>query len=230
MAHSIKAACKNKNDELYTPKILVEAIQPYLDNCYQKLKKKFKRDPIIWLPFDKENSEFVYLCKKHHYKYVFSHKDIDNGDFFKYEPKQWDLAVSNPPFSKKLDVFKRLNKLDKPWAMIMNIMALNYQCIGNYFVDNPCQMLIVDKRISFNGHTSSFNSSYICGKGFLGKNDLIFKHIANNNTNKFFKPSRMMCQTKTKLISKTKCQKKKSGSYYKQNYYQNNSIFGEKNV
>ncbi len=129
------------------------------------------------------------MCKKYKYKFVFSHIDLGK-DFFKYEPKIWDIAVSNPPFSKKLEVFKRLNNFKKPWAMIMNMMALNYQCIGNYFADNCPQMLIVDKRVSFDGNPSSFNSSYICGCGFLPK-DLIFKHIKNNNAKENFIPSRM---------------------------------------
>jgi hypothetical protein len=74
--------------------------------------------------------------------------------------------------------------------MLTNIMCLNYQEIGNYFADNPCQMLIVDKRVSFNGFPSSFNSSYICGYNFLPR-DLIFTHIANNNAKTNFIPSRM---------------------------------------
>ena len=189
MAHSIRKACANRNDELYTPEVLVNAIQPELDLLIKKIRIQKNKEPIIWLPFYKNQSEFVYMCKKWKYKYIYSH--ISSGkDFFKYEPKEWDIALSNPPFSKKLDVFKRLDQLNKPWAMIMNIMALNYQIIGNYFADHPCQMLIVDKRVSFNGNQSSFNSSYICGNNFLEK-DLIFKHITHNNTKKHFKKSRM---------------------------------------
>lgn len=156
---------------------------------YNKLKKDLKRDPIIWLPFDTNKSEFVFFCKKHNFKYINSHI-WNNKDFFKYTPKKWDIAISNPPFSKKLDVFKRLNELGKPWAMVTNIMCLNYQEIGNYFADFPCQLLIVDKRVSFDGNPSSFNSSYICGNNFLPK-DLIFVHIEHNNAKKNFKPSRM---------------------------------------
>lgn len=189
MAHSIKQACANLNDELYTPQILVEAISSELLKLVKKLEKINNKKPIIWLPFDTDQSEFAFLCRKHNLNYVCSH--IENGqDFFNYEPKNWDIALSNPPFSKKLEVFKRLNDLGKPWAMVMNIMALNYQEIGHYFADNPCQMLIVDKRISFNGSQSSFNSSYICGKNFLEK-DLMFVHVANNNAKQFYKPSRM---------------------------------------
>jgi hypothetical protein len=76
-------------------------------------------------------------------------------------------------------------------------MCLNYQEIGHYFADHPCQMLIVDKRVSFNGSPSSFNSSYICGCGFLPK-DLIFAHIKNNNALTKYSPSRMYKSRKRK--------------------------------
>lgn len=79
--------------------------------------------------------------------------------------------------------------------MLTNIMCLNYQEIGNYFADNPCQMLIVDKRVSFNGNPSSFNSSYICGNNFLPK-DLIFTHIKHNNALSNFTPSKMFIKNK----------------------------------
>jgi hypothetical protein len=74
--------------------------------------------------------------------------------------------------------------------MLTNIMCLNYQEIGHYFADHGCQMLIVDKRVSFDGNPSSFNSSYICGNNFLPR-DLIFTHIKNNNALDNFKPSKM---------------------------------------
>ena len=78
-------------------------------------------------------------------------------------------------------------------------MALNYQIIGNYFAQNPCQLLIVDKRISFNGSPSSFNTSYVCGNNFLPK-DLIFVHVENNNAKQNFVPSRMFTNFKSKKI------------------------------
>ena len=164
------------------------------------------------MPFDTKDSEFAYLCRKLKFKYICSH--IKTGqNFFKYEPKTWDIALSNPPFSRKLEVFKRLNQLKKPWAMLMNIMALNYQIIGNYFTQHPCQLLIVDKRISFNGFPSSFNTSYVCGNNFLPK-DLIFVHVENNNAKQNFIPSRMFTNFKgVKIFNKKKWQ----ALQYKQN-------------
>lgn len=196
------AFTKEKTDELYTPKILVEVLTPYIDTWilnFKNLRKAVNEilkpeyikslKPIIWLPFDLQQSEFVHYFKtRTDCDIVTSH--IDEGkDFFEYEPDNWDIAISNPPFSRKLDVFKRLNSFNKPWAMVMNLMALNYQEVGNYFADNPIQLLIPDKKISFNGNQSSFNSCYVC-KNFLDK-DLQFVHVENNNTGKFFIPSRM---------------------------------------
>ena len=203
MSKSIaKAYTKEKTDELYTPKILVECLNNSFDSWAQKFIDDNKRAPIVWCPFDKKSSEFIYYFNSKEYKdyyegwkvneyqisVEFSH--IDYGqDFFKYEPDQWDIAISNPPFSRKLDVFKRLNYFEKPWAMIMNTMALNYMEIGNYFTDNPIQLLIPDKRVSFDGNPSSFNSSYVC-KDFL-QTDLKFVHLPHCNSGKDYIPSRM---------------------------------------
>lgn len=73
--------------------------------------------------------------------------------------------------------------------MLMNTMALNYNEIGNYFADNPVELLIADKRISFDGNPSSFNSCYVC-KDFLPTR-LEFVHVEHNNTGNNFVPSRM---------------------------------------
>lgn len=167
----------NKNDELYTPKKLVDIIIPYIP-----------KDKVIWCPFDTESSEYVFALKELGVNVEYSHISLGQ-DFFKYEPKKWDIAISNPPFSLKKKVFERLFILQKPFAMLMNIMAINYQEIGNLFYENPIQMLIPDKKVSFDGNTSSFCSGYIC-KDFLPR-DLIFCHMNDNNTGKFFEKSRM---------------------------------------
>ena len=61
--------------------------------------------------------------------------------------------------------------------------------IGNYLQITPVQMLIPDKRVSFDGNPSSFCSGYVC-KGFLER-DLEFCHLSHCNSGKDFVPSRM---------------------------------------
>jgi len=58
-----------------------------------------------------------------------------------------------------------------------------------FFVDKKIELLIVDKKVSFDGNTSSFNSSFFC-KGVLPR-ELIFCSLEHNNSNKFYMASRM---------------------------------------
>ena len=169
---------KNKNDERYTPTILVKPILDFIP-----------KGTTVWCPFDLENSEFVFSLKEHGCNVIHSH--IKTGqDFFEYEPAEdYDYIVSNPPFSRKLEVLDRLYKLDKPFAMLLNLECLNYQEVGHFFLDKNLELLIVDKKVSFDGKMPSFNTSYFCNKMLPEK--LKFVHLEHNNTNKRYVPSRM---------------------------------------
>tara|TARA_Y100000389_G_scaffold205136_2_gene263842 strand:- start:3802 stop:4407 length:606 start_codon:yes stop_codon:yes gene_type:complete len=172
----------NEKDEYYTPTILVDAILPHIPMGSK-----------VWCPFDTENSEFVLRLKENGFEVIHSHI-WDGKDFFEYEPEEYDCIISNPPFTKKLDVFKRLFELKKPFAMIMGLPILNYQEVGNFFVEqqgvgNNLQLLIVDKKVSFDGNTASFNNSYFCWK--ILERDICFTHLENNNSRRHYVPSRM---------------------------------------
>ena len=177
----------NEKDEYYTPAILVDAIIPYLGNI-----------KTIWCPFDTENSEFVIRFREAGFKVLSSHIWNDQ-DFFEYEPEEdYDAIISNPPFTRKLEVFERLYQLGRPFGMVMGLPILNYQEIGSFFLDqqtkgNNLQLLIVDKKVSFDGNTASFNNSYFCF-GLLER-DIIFHHLEHNNANDNFNQSRMMIDT-----------------------------------
>lgn len=170
----------NMKDEYYTPKILVEPILQYL-----------KPHSYVWCPFDTEDSEFVILLQEAGHRVVYSHIWLGQ-DFFEYLPpdfEQVDYIISNPPFSRKLDVFRRLYELGKPFAMVCGLPILNYQEVGEFFLDKELQLLIVDKKVSFDGNTASFNNSYFC-RGVLPR-DLMFAHLEHNNSKDNFEGSRM---------------------------------------
>ena len=169
----------NEKDEYYTPEILVKPILKYL-----------KPNSVVWCPFDTQNSEFVILLNEQGHRVINSHIWLGQ-DFFIFEPNEhYDYIISNPPFTRKLDVFKRLYELNKPFAMICGLPILNYQEIGEFFLGKDLQLLIVDKKVSFDGNTASFNNSYFCYK-ILPK-DIIFEHLENNNSGKHFNQSRMI--------------------------------------
>ena len=172
-------------DEWATPSILVNMIMPYIESWSLDFYKKNYREPIIWLPFDTEESKYYSFLKNDAFRVVRSHLN-DDKDFFEYQPEQFDLIVSNPPFSLKKDVFKRIiYELDKPFVLLMNMMAINYQEIGELFASvNPkIQFIIPDKKVSFDGNTSSFCSGYVCYK-FIDHTE--FVHLPHNNTKNNF--------------------------------------------
>jgi hypothetical protein len=71
----------------------------------------------------------------------------------------------------------------------MGLPILNYQEVGEFFLDKDLQILIVDKKVSFDGNTASFNNSYFC-RNVLPK-DIMFEHLENNNSKLYFVSSRM---------------------------------------
>jgi len=176
----------NEKDEYYTPLILVKAIIPHI--------KETPSEITIWCPFDTENSEFVLCLREAGFNVIYSHLWAGQ-DFFDYEPEEhYDYIISNPPFTQKLKVFERLFALKKPFAMIMGLPILNYQEVGAFFYRHQqegrnLQLLIVDKKVSFDGNTASFNNSYFCWN-VLDK-DIVFHPLENNNSRKHYVPSRM---------------------------------------
>jgi type I restriction-modification system DNA methylase subunit len=171
--NNFKKSIANEQDEYYTPRILVKPIIKYI-----------QKGSTVWCPFDTEESEFVKLIKENGNKVIFSHIKY-NQDFFNYYPdEEFDCIVSNPPFSKKLKILERLYKINKPFAIILGLPILNYQEIGSFFLNHKLQLLIVDKKVSFNGKTSSFNNRYFC-YNFLPES-IIFEHLEHNNSGKFY--------------------------------------------
>jgi len=147
-----------KGSDLWlTPVYGVEIILPYL--------KKYQ-NKIVWCPFDTKESNFVKILKKHNFNVVYSHLENDQ-DFFKYEPKYWDLIVSNPPWSIKDKVLKRCYQLNKPFALILPIHAISGKFRYSLFKKNKLQLLTSQNRICFEGVASKnnrppFESAYFC--------------------------------------------------------------------
>lgn len=170
----LTAKTDKQSDEYYTPKEAVLPIIKYID-------KGNKPSYTIWCPFDSEESEYVKCIRAAGHKVIASHID-DDKNFFYYEPDEWyDYIISNPPFSLKDDILKRLCELNKPFAILLPLPTLQGQKRFKYLKD--CQALIFDKRVNFwqdKEHTKmakgvAFASIYIC-KDFL-PNDLIFEKM-----------------------------------------------------
>lgn len=129
-----------------------------------------------------EHSEYVKVFRDAGFKVIHSHIDEDKNFFF-YEPEEsYDIIISNPPFSQKDNVLKRLYELNKPYAMLLPIPTLQGQARFPWMKDG-LQYLGFDKRINYYMNQDftqvqkgvSFGSCYLCKK-FLPK-DLIIEEL-----------------------------------------------------
>ena len=150
----------NGTDEYYTPRHAVEILLPYIP-----------QHSTIWCPFDKEFSQYVQVFTTGGHKVICSH--IDNGqDFFRYEPDQeYDFIISNPPYSKKDAILKRLYELGKPFAMLVNPNGIfDARQRYNFFRRYGVQLFIPKRRTKFIKHGTDlmisppFLTVYVCWK------------------------------------------------------------------
>lgn len=163
----------SKNDEFYTPEYAVEPILEFVEG-----------GATVWCPFDTEDSHFVKMLRDRGCKVLISH--LSQGqDFFDYEPEEkYDYIISNPPYSKKTEVFERLFQLKKKFAMLVGLVGLfESQKRFHIFKDNNFELMILNKRVAFfkdyNDEKPEMNPPFSTGyitSGML-PDRIIFKEI-----------------------------------------------------
>jgi len=153
---------QGNNDEYKTPKEAVVPIMAHLPWF-----------TTVWCPFDTKDSNYVKVLSraigfdgKPIWNVLYSHKDTGQ-DFFEYEPEDWDIIVSNPPFTNKREFFERALSFNKPFALLMTNQWLNDAAPKRLFKKRPLQLMMFDDRVHFeqNGETrkdTPFSCSYFC--------------------------------------------------------------------
>lgn len=95
-------------------------------------------------------------------------------DFFEmYDKFDYDIIISNPPFSIKQKIFKKIKEINKPFILIVPVSIITKK----YFMDNfkdDFQIIIPKKRIQFIKDDVQldrcwFDCVYICFKMNLEK-------------------------------------------------------------
>lgn len=171
-----KTRSASLTDEWFTPESAITPLLPYLT--------QFKR---IWTPFDHNDSEiqsnFVKVLKENGHEVINSH--IEYGqDFFDFSPPPhcYDAIISNPPYSLRNEVYMRLYKLNKPFAMLMNYAGLfDNKKRFNLFKKYGVQLFVLDGRTKFikRGNSADsessplFQSIYVC-RGLL-PSEIVFQ-------------------------------------------------------
>jgi len=151
-----------KHDDYMTPK-----------SAWENIQHLIPKEKVIWESFYGDGESGKHLNSL---GFDVIHEPID---FFDDETlPEYDILISNPPFSLCKDIIKRLKTLDKPFILILPSPKINTSYFRETFKDekeNPLQIIIPRKRIQFiklvdgkvpNGYKSdcNFDCFYYCWK------------------------------------------------------------------
>jgi hypothetical protein len=170
-------------DECYTTKSEAEKLCKYLTD-----NKMISKDLIIWMPFDNELSNIYKSFEKNGYKIELSNLEL-GLDFYNYEPKKWDIIITNPPFSKRTNLMKRLVGFGKPFIILQATQFFNNQFCVNMLSKHDFKFILPSCRMNFltynkeknrvisSKNGTAFYSFWLCHKIGLSK---IFNKLENS--------------------------------------------------
>ena len=149
-----------KDDDYNTPKEELESIAHLIP-----------KDKIIWECFYGDGKSGEYL------KDLGFNVEHHKIDFFLDPSFNYDILISNPPYSIKPKIFKRLLQIDKPFMMLVPVSTMTKKFLKTYFQDK-IQIVIPKTRINFvkNGIQTKkcwYDTLWICYKMNFDK-DIIF--------------------------------------------------------
>ena len=146
---------RNHSDNLNTPEWTFKELIPYIP------KGKILECAV-------GNGEFLEIIKKNGFEAV------GTNNFFEKLP-DFDIIITNPPYSIKDEFLKRAYELNKPFAFLLPITALEGQKRQLLYKKYGIQIIFPIKRTDFNGKGRPwFYTAWFCWK-FNLPNDLIFK-------------------------------------------------------
>ena len=123
-------------DEIYTPKYALNPLLPYL-------KKNWIIRDCAWGKghLAKNIAESGFNCVGNESKDFFNLKKEDLWEE--------DILITNPPYSKKDEFLKKAYELDKPFAFLMPLTALEGIKRGKLYKEYGIQLIIPNRRINF---------------------------------------------------------------------------------
>ena len=158
-----KLLMNGHSDEMQTPEVAIKPLLPYI-----------KKDWIIW-ECAWGGGSLAKHFKQEGFKVIGS-RDID---FLKHKPTaDFDCIITNPPYSLKEEFLEKCYELNKPFALLMPLTALEGKARGQLYRKYGIQLIIPNKRINFitpsgKGSGSWFQVAWFCWKLNLPK-DLMF--------------------------------------------------------
>ena len=164
---SLNIITKKKLDDYNTPLYAWEILLNYLD---------LDKNKVIYEPFYNDGVAKEYLGKLGYNKVI----HFEENFFDNYEKYEYDLIISNPPYSIKKNILKILYMINKPFVLIMPTAIISKLYLKNIFKENiaDIQFIIPSRRIhfelnGFNNKRTPFDTLYLCYKMKLQR-DIIY--------------------------------------------------------
>jgi len=168
----INTMTRDKFDDLYTPR---SAVIPILEIL--------PKDKIVWECCDDGGSDISTVLRENGYTVIST--DIKTGfDFLKDTPDfEFDMIVTNPPYSLKTKFLEKCYSYDKPFALLLPLTTLEGIARGNLFRKYGINVLVLDSRVGYikEKHSPWFNSSWFFWKFFKYEDNLMFYSMEEEN-------------------------------------------------
>jgi hypothetical protein len=131
----------------------------------------------IWEPFT-GNGQSGRFLKELGFDVYMKNRDFFEVTLKKTQKKKFSLIITNPPFSKKAEIFQRLIVLDIPFILLVPTTVLHTRYFKELFEnDTNIQLIIPFKKRQFDKINTkkqkdgcSFYTLYVCWKVGLEKN------------------------------------------------------------
>lgn len=149
---------KGPQDEVYTPECAIIPLIKYLP-----------KNAIIWECTDYGSSNITKILKDNGFKVISTHKN--NFDFLTDDPEfDFDIIITNPPYSLKDEFLKKCYEYKKPFALLLPLTALEGIKRNALYKKYGLNLIVFDKRINFLNQKKNnwFNTSWFTYKIDLG--------------------------------------------------------------
>ena len=160
----------DKFDNLYTP---LEAVLPLTK--YLNLRGK-----TFWecCDFGKSLITEAVLTSMDYEAHAITTDIIGGFDFLTKKAEfDFDMIITNPPYSLKDQFLERCYEYGKPFALLLPLTALEGIKRGKMFREHGIELIVLDKRIDFTGKGANlFNVSWFCWQ-ILPKNTIVFEKV-----------------------------------------------------
>lgn len=162
-------------DNFQTPKIALDILLPYLPKSWR-----------IWECAWGNGNLYNFLIQEG-YNVLGTDINGEKGHCLNFLTETmsfpYDCIVTNPPYSLKSKFLKRCYELDKPFALLLPLTALEGKERGKLYKQNGIQLIIPNKRINFEtpsgkGSGAWFQTCWFCWKLNLPK-DLMFVNFGD---------------------------------------------------